>query len=176
MNKQEVSMREKMKLLTDFFLTKEAKETFKSDQDEILIEEMAELTTAIKHYKRNKCGKEKIIEELSHVLISLECLRKMLNISNSDIEEEIQKKLDKYKIYKYYYDNIVYKSENFIINKQDNCYIVIPYFSFDKDKLDKALKGTKLFYQIYDDFIIMYNFGEDILSLLNILKNTFQKI
>ena len=176
MNKQEVSMREKMNLLTDFVLTKESKETFKSDQDEILIEEMAELTTAIKHYKRNKCGKEKIIEELSHVLISSECLRKMLNISYSDIEEEIQKKLDKYKVYQYYYYNTIYRSENLIITKTDECYIITPIFTFDKNKLDRALRGNSFFYQIYDNFIIINNFDKDILTLLNKLNDIFSKI
>ena len=176
MNNQEKSIREKLNLLTDFLLTKEIKEESKYDQYEILIEEMAKLTTAITHYKRNKCGKEKVIEELSHVLISSECLRKKLDISHYDIENEIQKKLDKYKVYQYYYDKVIYKSENLSILKNDECYIIIPNFIFDKNKIDRSLRGRPFFYKIYNDFIVINNFDKDTVNLLDVLKSLFPKI
>lgn len=68
----------------------------KSSQDLILIEEMSELTKELLKRRRGKCNMDNIKEELSHVLISTMVLQKVLGISQKDIENEVQRKLEKY--------------------------------------------------------------------------------
>lgn len=65
-------------------------------QDLILIEEMSELTKALLKHRRNKCMINSIKEEISHVLISIEVVCQILEISKFDIEKEAEKKLKKY--------------------------------------------------------------------------------
>ena len=68
----------------------------KSTQDLILIEEMAELTKELLKHRRGRQNDECIKEELSHVLISLHVVKTILGITDEDIENEAQRKLEKY--------------------------------------------------------------------------------
>lgn len=67
-----------------------------SDQDLFLIGEIAELTSALLNRRRGREDKANVTEELAHVLISCEVVRRTLGISLDKIEEESLKKLQKY--------------------------------------------------------------------------------
>lgn len=68
----------------------------KSIQDLILIEEMAELTKELLKRRRGHQNDKCIKEELSHVLISLHVVKTILGITDEDIENEAERKLEKY--------------------------------------------------------------------------------
>lgn len=82
--------------VSDIFIS-DCLDNFAHDiQPDILQEECAELIQAISKFKRNKCDNTRIIEEMSHVLISSAVVAKLFNISEQDIHNEIIKKADKY--------------------------------------------------------------------------------
>jgi hypothetical protein len=54
-----------------------------SDQVEMIIEEMSELIVAIQHWKRNRCGTDKILDELSDVGIMVDQLSLMMDNAGS---------------------------------------------------------------------------------------------
>lgn len=68
-------------------------------QDDILQEECAELIQALSKIKRKKDHnsiRQNLIEEISHVLISLNMVCEIHDISDSEIEKEFEKKYTKY--------------------------------------------------------------------------------
>ena len=77
-------------------------------QIDILQEECAELIKALSKYKREnypnnmsnlksyKEARNNLIEEMSHVLISIDVVSSILNISVSEIQDEITQKCKKY--------------------------------------------------------------------------------
>lgn len=67
-----------------------------STQDLILIEEMSELTKALLKLRRGKSSMNEIAEEMAHVLISVEVVRRILGIEDVALEREACKKLNKY--------------------------------------------------------------------------------
>lgn len=67
-----------------------------STQDLILIEEMSELTKALLKLRRGKSSMNEIAEEMAHVLISVEVVRRILGIEDGALEKEACKKLSKY--------------------------------------------------------------------------------
>lgn len=67
-----------------------------STQDLILIEEMSELTKALLKLRRGKSSMNEIAEEMAHVLISVEVVRRILGIEDVALEKEACKKLNKY--------------------------------------------------------------------------------
>ena len=100
-------------MLTHNVNTKEivdfALKNFPTDlQIDILQEECAELIKALSKYKRenypnnitnfksNKETRSNLIEEMSHVLISIDVVSSILKISVSEIQDEITKKCKKY--------------------------------------------------------------------------------
>lgn len=82
----------------------------KDVQLDILQEECSELIKAISKYKRSimspgvgNCVKEPldgIIEELTHVAISSEIVARILDITEEDIQKEVDKKAEKFGIMK----------------------------------------------------------------------------
>lgn len=66
-----------------------------STQDLILIEEMSELAKALLKLRRGKSSMNEIAEEMAHVLISVEVVRRILGIDYIDLEKEACKKLSK---------------------------------------------------------------------------------
>ena len=58
---------------------------------ELLIEECAELIVAIQHWKRDRCGVEKVIEEMADVIIMLDQIKIAL-CCNEVVDEFIKKK------------------------------------------------------------------------------------
>lgn len=68
----------------------------KDKQDLILIEEMSELTKELLKRRRGYDNNCEITEEMTHVLTSLYVVKKILGITDADIEIEAAKKLDKY--------------------------------------------------------------------------------
>ena len=102
-----------IKMLTHNVNTKEivdfALKNFPTDlQIDILQEECAELIKALSKYKREnypnnmsnlksyKETRSNLIEEMSHVLISIDVVSSILKISVSEIQDEITKKCKKY--------------------------------------------------------------------------------
>lgn len=94
-------------MLTHNVNTKEivdfALKNFPTDlQMDILQEECAELIKALSKYKRENYSKSNeetrsnLIEEMSHVLISIDVVSSILEISVSEIQDEITKKCKKY--------------------------------------------------------------------------------
>ena len=71
-------------------------------QDLILIEEMSELTKALLKLRRGKSTMNEIAEEMAHVLISVEVVRRILGIEDVTLEREACKKL-----YKYGYEGVL---------------------------------------------------------------------
>lgn len=72
----------------------------KKIQDDILQEECAELIQALSKVKREVHGEntmKNLVEEISHVLISLNMVCEIHGISDSEIENEFEKKYNKYK-------------------------------------------------------------------------------
>ena len=67
-----------------------------STQDLILIEEMSALTKALLKLRRGKSTMNDIAEEMAHVFISVEVVRRVLGIENVALEKEACKKLEKY--------------------------------------------------------------------------------
>lgn len=71
-------------------------------QIDILQEECAELIQALSKYKRADYVKpkgnvrENLIEEISHVLISIDVVSSILNINPDEVQNEIAKKCNKY--------------------------------------------------------------------------------
>lgn len=69
-------------------------------QENILIEEMAELTKAICKKRRadyeGQSTHAAVVEEMAHVLCSIEIVAKVWNITSGDIRKEINKKCEKY--------------------------------------------------------------------------------
>lgn len=68
----------------------------KDNQDLILVGEMAELTSALLNRHRGRIDKANVTEELAHVLISCEVVRRICEISIDQLEAESLKKLQKY--------------------------------------------------------------------------------
>lgn len=101
-------------MLTNNVNTKEivdfALKNFPTDlQIDILQEECAELIKALSKYKREenypvnvtnlksyKETRNNLIEEMSHVLISIDVVSSILNIDEYEIQDEINKKCNKY--------------------------------------------------------------------------------
>ena len=72
----------------------EAIQTYGSDhQLNVAIEEMAELTKEICKRKRMANNRNEIIEEMADVLIMLEQLKLIFNISSIELEEQIKFKI-----------------------------------------------------------------------------------
>ena len=66
-------------------------------QLDILQEECAELIKACSKVKRGKADAlDNLKEELTHVAISSAVISKILGITNEDIQQEVNKKADKY--------------------------------------------------------------------------------
>jgi len=65
-------------------------------QDLILLEEMLELGLELLHDRRDRGSRAHIIEELSHVMVSSQVLKQVLNITDDEINAEAMKKLRKY--------------------------------------------------------------------------------
>lgn len=70
------------------------------NQDLILIEEMSELTKELLKKRREKDNWDELIEEMSHVYISLEVVKTLYGISDKDIQKQVDLKKEKYDIYK----------------------------------------------------------------------------
>ena len=70
------------------------------NQDLILIEEMSELTKELLKKRREKDNWNELIEEMSHVYISLEVIKTLYGISDKDIQKQVDLKKEKYNIYK----------------------------------------------------------------------------
>lgn len=68
----------------------------KDNQDLILVGEMAELTSVLLNRHRGRIDKANVTEELAHVLISCEVVRRICGISIDQLEAESLKKLQKY--------------------------------------------------------------------------------
>lgn len=74
----------------------EAIQHYGSDhQLNVAIEEMAELTKEICKRKRMANNRNEIIEEMADVLIMLEQLKLIFNISSIELEEQINFKIDR---------------------------------------------------------------------------------
>lgn len=73
---------------------------FPNNQEDILIEECSELIKALCKAKRNTDTTENIInqviEEMTHVLISINVVAHQWGIKQSDINLELRKKIQKY--------------------------------------------------------------------------------
>lgn len=71
----------------------------KESQSDILQEECAELIQALSKCKRKGIEKSRknLIEEISHVIISLNMVCEIYNISDDEIKNEFRKKYDLYK-------------------------------------------------------------------------------
>lgn len=67
----------------------------KNSQDLILIEEMSELTKELLKKRRGKDNREQIIEEMAHVYISLNVVKNILNITDNEINNQIELKENK---------------------------------------------------------------------------------
>ena len=77
----------------DFLRTTESKRSFELDQVDLLQEECAELIQALSKLKRGKeCAKLGVIEEMTHVLISIEVVSDILGIGSKQIEKCIEEK------------------------------------------------------------------------------------
>lgn len=78
-------------------------ETFDTNmQPVILIEEMSELQKEIcKAIRSNNCvvNRRNLIEEITHVLISINVICKIYGIQQYDINKEVEKKQEKYKFF-----------------------------------------------------------------------------
>lgn len=61
----------------------------------IHMEECAELIQAISKYIRNSNTNKMVVEEMADVLICMEQLKIMCNISEEELQEEIKKKCDR---------------------------------------------------------------------------------
>ena len=68
------------------------------NQDLILIEEMSELTKELLKKRREKDNWDELIEEMSHVYISLEVVKTLYGISDKDIQKQVDLKKEKYYI------------------------------------------------------------------------------
>lgn len=74
-----------------------ALEVFDYDkQDLILMEEMSELTKELIKRRRGKDNMDGIVEEMTHVYVSLGVVKHILGIPESALEAEARKKLEKY--------------------------------------------------------------------------------
>jgi len=62
-------------------------------QEEMVVEECAELITAIRHFNRGKISHEELITELADVLIV--CSQFALNLDMVLVEDEIEQKLER---------------------------------------------------------------------------------
>ena len=76
-----------------------------AEQDLVLVEECNELIEAllkmqqsILRLRRGRVDRESIIEEMAHVSISSEVLRKIMDITHDELCREVQRKIDKYKL------------------------------------------------------------------------------
>lgn len=73
-----------------------------SDQYDILQEECAELIQAVSKHKRARStvstmqARQQIVEEMSHVLISISVVARLCSIEPCELIEEINKKANKY--------------------------------------------------------------------------------
>ena len=71
----------------------ESKRSFELDQVDLLQEECAELIQALSKLKRGKkCAKLGVIEEITHVLISIDVVSDILGIGGEQIENCIEEK------------------------------------------------------------------------------------
>lgn len=62
----------------------------------ILIEEMSELTKVLCKIQRGKFNRGKLNEEFTHVQVSCEVIRKLMDIKNRDVREQVRAKLQEY--------------------------------------------------------------------------------
>lgn len=67
-------------------------------QDLILIEEMNELTKELLKRRRNKNNKTQIAEEMAHTYISLRTVQKLFNISDEELQQQINVKRSEYNV------------------------------------------------------------------------------
>lgn len=67
-----------------------------SHQAIILIEEMSELTKVLCKIQRGKFERGKLNEEFSHVQISCEVIRRIMQIQHEDVSEQVRTKLQEY--------------------------------------------------------------------------------
>ena len=65
----------------------------RENQIEKAIEEMAELTVALKHHKDNKITRDKVVTEIADVIIMMDQLRIIYGVDV--IDAEIKRKLDR---------------------------------------------------------------------------------
>ena len=68
----------------------------KTQQDLILIEEMSELTKELLKKRRSKDNYSNIVEEMAHVYISLEVVKRLFGIGDDEINYEVILKERKY--------------------------------------------------------------------------------
>lgn len=59
-------------------------------------EEVGEFLTAISQYRRGRCGKEQVVEEMTDVLIMFDCLKQLMNISEDELATAIEQKYSKF--------------------------------------------------------------------------------
>ena len=67
----------------------------KNGQDLILLEEMLELGIELLHKRRDRGTRDKVVEELSHVMVSSQVLKQVFNITDEEIQAQAMKKLEK---------------------------------------------------------------------------------
>lgn len=89
MREETINKLEEFEKHVNFYMTKTFEDTPYSI---VLQEECAELIQAICKFYRDKGGKDKIIEELTHVLISISAFMKFFRINLNDIMEEVRRK------------------------------------------------------------------------------------
>lgn len=78
------------------FITDAASRGEIQGQEDILLEELTELTKAILKYRRGKGQLQSIAEEMSHVAMSMALVARLNRISNGMINAEIAKKIKEY--------------------------------------------------------------------------------
>ena len=77
-------------------LVRKSVENFdKNGQDLILLEEMLELGIELLHKRRDRGTRDKVVEELSHVMVSSQVLKQVFNITDEEIQAQAMKKLEK---------------------------------------------------------------------------------
>lgn len=78
-------------------LVRKSVENFDKDsQDLILLEEMLELGIELLHKRRDRGTRDKVIEELSHVMVSSQVLKQVFGVTDEEIQAQATKKLEKY--------------------------------------------------------------------------------
>lgn len=78
-------------------LVRKSVENFDKDgQDLILLEEMLELGIELLHKRRDRGIRNKVVEELSHVMVSSQVLKQVFEVTDEEIQAQAIKKLEKY--------------------------------------------------------------------------------